>query len=179
MRPRPLLKVHRSAPPTGPTLRESRPVAKALRRGTAASSLETPMRAGRGSQHPRPHCWSRLAACIALIRTALAGRPGRDPCHIPSPGCQVCAMKACTARRDLEIKLLGLYDAVNIKLDKTRRADRLPSGCTPAPRELGFGDHGRLHGRHVAWPMAPALWLGLRTREFVDLDGPLLLEKGP
>lgn len=70
--------------------------------------------------------------------------------------------------------LVGLYDAVNIKLDKT-------GGLTEAlelrdrARELGFGIMvGCMVGTSLA--MAPAVLLA-QGADFVDLDGPLLLAR--
>jgi len=71
-------------------------------------------------------------------------------------------------------RLVGLYDAVNIKLDKT-------GGLTGAmelhrrARELGFSIMvGCMVGTSLA--MAPAVLLA-QDAEFVDLDGPLLLAR--
>ncbi|TJW72272.1 MAG: dipeptide epimerase, partial [Mesorhizobium sp.] len=70
--------------------------------------------------------------------------------------------------------LVGLYDAVNIKLDKS-------GGLTAAlvlhdhARELGFGVMvGCMVGTSLA--MAPAVLLA-QVADFVDLDGPLLLAR--
>jgi L-alanine-DL-glutamate epimerase-like enolase superfamily enzyme len=69
-------------------------------------------------------------------------------------------------------KLKGIYDAVNIKLDKT-------GGLTAAlelrrqARGLGFGIMvGCMVGTSLG--MAPALVVA-QDADFVDLDGPLLL----
>ena len=74
---------------------------------------------------------------------------------------------------DLEA-LVGLYDAVNIKLDKA-------GGLTAAlrlrdrARELGFEVMvGCMVGTSLA--MAPAVLLA-QGADFVDLDGPLLLAR--
>ena len=109
---------------------------------------------------------------IALIEQPLpAGNDGILG-HIPHP-VPVCADESVHGTADLD-KLLGLYDAVNIKLDKTgglTEAIRLHARA----RELGFGIMvGCMVGTSLA--MAPALWLA-QDAEFVDLDGPLLLEK--
>lgn len=85
----------------------------------------------------------------------------------------VCADESCHTRADLQ-RLTGLYQFVNIKLDKT-------GGLTEAlqlareAREAGFGVMvGCMLGTSLA--MAPATLLtGLAA--FVDLDGPLLLAK--
>ena len=100
-----------------------------------------------------------------------AGRDGmlRDVPH-PVP---VCADESVHTAEDLE-SLRGLYDAINIKLDKT-------GGLTAAlelrerAHELGFGVMvGCMVGTSLA--MAPAVLLA-QTADFVDLDGPLLLAR--
>ncbi len=70
--------------------------------------------------------------------------------------------------------LAGLYDLVNIKLDKT-------GGLTAAlrlrdrARELGFGVMvGCMVGTSLS--MAPAVLLA-QDADYVDLDGPLLLAR--
>lgn len=85
----------------------------------------------------------------------------------------ICADESCHASDSLE-GLSGLYDAVNIKLDKT-------GGLTEAlrmkdlARQRGFK---LMAGCMVATSlsMAPAFLLA-QGAEYVDLDGPLLLEK--
>jgi L-alanine-DL-glutamate epimerase-like enolase superfamily enzyme len=83
----------------------------------------------------------------------------------------VCADESVHLADDLP-KLRGLYDAVNIKLDKT-------GGLTAAlemrrqARGLGFGIMvGCMVGTSLG--MAPALVVA-QDADFVDLDGPLLL----
>lgn len=85
----------------------------------------------------------------------------------------VCADESVHDRASLT-RLTGLYDAVNIKLDKT-------GGLTEAlelereARRLGFQIMvGCMVGTSLA--MAPALMIA-QNAEFVDLDGPLLLAK--
>ncbi|WP_309084491.1 N-acetyl-D-Glu racemase DgcA [Chelativorans sp.] len=85
----------------------------------------------------------------------------------------VCADESLHTSADLE-RLRGLYDAVNIKLDKT-------GGLTEAlilrdrARELGFSIMvGCMVGTSLA--MAPAVLLA-QEADFVDLDGPLLLAR--
>ncbi|MDX8477883.1 dipeptide epimerase [Mesorhizobium sp. VK24D] len=109
---------------------------------------------------------------IALIEQPLpAGRDGilREIAH-PVP---ICADESVHEAKDLD-SLVGLYDAVNIKLDKT-------GGLTEAlalrerARELGFGIMvGCMVGTSLA--MAPAVLLA-QGADFVDLDGPLLLAR--
>jgi L-alanine-DL-glutamate epimerase-like enolase superfamily enzyme len=109
---------------------------------------------------------------IVLIEQPLPA--GRDEllAHIPRP-VPVCADESLHLTADLE-QLIGRYDAVNIKLDKT-------GGLTEAlllrdkARELGFQIMvGCMVGTSLA--MAPAMMLA-QGAEFVDLDGPLLLAR--
>jgi len=109
---------------------------------------------------------------IALIEQPLpAGRDGilRHIAH-PVP---ICADESVHEAENLAA-LVGLYDAVNIKLDKS-------GGLTAAlmlrdrARELGFGVMvGCMVGTSLA--MAPAVLLA-QDADFVDLDGPLLLAR--
>jgi L-alanine-DL-glutamate epimerase-like enolase superfamily enzyme len=85
----------------------------------------------------------------------------------------ICADESLHVADDLET-LVGLYDAVNIKLDKA-------GGLTEAielkrkARALGFGIMvGCMVGTSLA--MAPAVLLA-QDADFVDLDGPLLLAR--
>ena len=109
---------------------------------------------------------------VALIEQPLpAGRDGilRHIAH-PVP---VCADESVHVAGDLPA-LAGLYDAVNIKLDKS-------GGLTAAlmlrdeARRLGFGIMvGCMVGTSLA--MAPAVLLA-QGADYVDLDGPLLLSR--
>ena len=85
----------------------------------------------------------------------------------------ICADESVHEAGDLD-RLAGLYDAVNIKLDKA-------GGLTAAlalhkrAREMGFGVMvGCMVGTSLA--MAPALLLA-QDADYVDLDGPLLLAR--
>lgn len=91
---------------------------------------------------------------------------------IPHP-VPICADESFHTAEDLDA-LVGLYDFVNIKLDKT-------GGLTAAleardrARELGFGVMvGCMVGTSLA--MAPAVLLA-QEADYVDLDGPLLLAR--
>lgn len=109
---------------------------------------------------------------VALVEQPLpAGKDGilRDIPH-PVP---VCADESLHTAEDLSA-MKGLYDAVNIKLDKT-------GGLTAAialrerAREMGFSVMvGCMVGTSLA--MAPAVLLA-QDADFVDLDGPLLLQR--
>ena len=85
----------------------------------------------------------------------------------------ICADESLHVAADLD-RLVGLYDAVNIKLDKA-------GGLTEAialrdrARALGLGVMvGCMVGTSLA--MAPAVLLA-QDADFVDLDGPLLLAR--
>lgn len=109
---------------------------------------------------------------IALVEQPLpAGRDGilREIAH-PVP---ICADESVHKTGDLSA-LVGLYDAVNIKLDKA-------GGLTEAlklrdeARRLGLGVMvGCMVGTSLA--MAPAVLLA-QGADYVDLDGPLLLAR--
>lgn len=109
---------------------------------------------------------------VALIEQPLP--EGKDELlrNIPHP-VPICADESLHTADDLD-RLVGLYDAVNIKLDKA-------GGLTAAlklrdrARELGFGVMiGCMVGTSLA--MAPAVLLA-QDADFVDLDGPLLLSR--
>ncbi|ESW81247.1 MULTISPECIES: N-acetyl-D-Glu racemase DgcA [unclassified Mesorhizobium] len=109
---------------------------------------------------------------IALIEQPLPAGHDAILRHIAHP-VPICADESVHEAKDLET-LVGLYDAVNIKLDKS-------GGLTAAltlrnrARELGFGVMvGCMVGTSLA--MAPAVLLA-QGADFVDLDGPLLLAR--
>lgn len=116
-------------------------------------------------------------AAAAALGVALIEQPlpaGRDDKlrHIPRP-IPICADESVHATKDIEA-LVGLYDAVNIKLDKA-------GGLTEALRlrdraracNLGIMV-GCMVGSSLA--MAPAVLLA-QGADYVDLDGPLLLAR--
>jgi L-alanine-DL-glutamate epimerase-like enolase superfamily enzyme len=85
----------------------------------------------------------------------------------------LCADESVHDRKGLD-RLIGLYDAVNIKLDKTGGLTEAFALADAAER-AGFALMvGCMLGTSLA--MAPALLLAPRAR-FVDLDGPLLLAR--
>lgn len=109
---------------------------------------------------------------IALIEQPLPAGHDEILRHIAHP-VPICADESVHEAKNLEA-LVGLYDAVNIKLDKS-------GGLTAAlvlrdrARELGFGVMiGCMVGTSLA--MAPAVLLA-QDADFVDLDGPLLLAR--
>ncbi|MXQ10029.1 N-acetyl-D-Glu racemase DgcA [Microvirga makkahensis] len=119
---------------------------------------------------------AHLAACAeegyALVEQPLPAKADGFLARIARP-VPVMADESVHDRASLE-RLVGLYDVVNIKLDKT-------GGLTEAlaladvAEALGFSLMiGCMVGTSLA--MAPALMLAPRCR-FVDLDGPLLLAR--
>ena len=83
----------------------------------------------------------------------------------------LCADESCHTAADLD-RLVGRYDIVNIKLDKTGGLTAAMA-LAVAARERGLGLMiGCMIGSSLA--MAPALLLA-GGADFVDLDGPLLL----
>lgn len=117
-----------------------------------------------------------LAACVragfALVEQPLPASRDEALRGLPR-AVPICADESAHDRHGLE-RLVGLYDAVNVKLDKT-------GGLTEA---LALAEEAERRGLAVmvgcmlgtSLGMAPALLLAPRAR-FVDLDGPLLLAR--
>ena len=111
-------------------------------------------------------------AGVVLIEQPLPAGNDAILTKIPHP-VPICADESAHGTDDLHT-LLGRYDSINIKLDKT-------GGLTEAlrmqkrARELGFGIMvGCMVGTSLA--MAPAVLLA-QDADFVDLDGPLILRE--
>lgn len=111
-------------------------------------------------------------AGVVLIEQPLPAGNDAILADIPHP-VPICADESAHGTDDLHT-LLGRYDCINIKLDKT-------GGLTEAlrmqrrARELGFGIMvGCMVGTSLA--MAPAA-LVAQDADFVDLDGPLILKE--
>lgn len=109
---------------------------------------------------------------VALIEQPLPAGGDTMLRHVTRP-VPVCADESVHVAKDLPA-LAGLYDAVNIKLDKS-------GGLTAAlalrdeARSLGFAVMvGCMVGTSLA--MAPAVLLA-QGADYVDLDGPLLLAR--
>jgi L-alanine-DL-glutamate epimerase-like enolase superfamily enzyme len=117
-----------------------------------------------------------LAACAAagvtLVEQPLPADNDAALAHIARP-IAVCADESVHDRLSLAA-LVGRYDAINIKLDKTGGLTEALAMAEEAER-LGFA---LMVGCMVATSlaMAPAVLLAQRAR-VVDLDGPLLLAK--
>ena len=117
-----------------------------------------------------------LAACaeagVTLVEQPLPAGKDEALAKISRP-LKVCADESVHDRASLD-GLLGRYDAVNIKLDKTGGLTEALA-MADAARALGFE---LMVGCMVATSlaMAPAMLLAQQAR-FVDLDGPLLLAR--
>jgi len=107
---------------------------------------------------------------VELIEQPLPAGADDALSHVSHP-IPICADEACHTRADLD-GLIGRYDAVNIKLDKTGGlTEALALAAAAASR--GFVIMvGCMIGTSLA--MAPALLVAQRAA-FVDLDAPLLL----
>jgi L-alanine-DL-glutamate epimerase-like enolase superfamily enzyme len=109
---------------------------------------------------------------VALIEQPLAVGEDAALAGLPRP-VPLCADESCHTSADLP-RLVGRYDCVNIKLDKS-------GGLTEGLALLGAA---RAHGFKImvgcmigsSLAMAPALLLA-QGAEFVDLDAPLLLAR--
>jgi L-alanine-DL-glutamate epimerase-like enolase superfamily enzyme len=117
-----------------------------------------------------------LRACavagVALVEQPLPAGDDAALATIPRP-VPVCADESVHHRGDLA-GLRGKYDAVNIKLDKAGGLTEALALADAAERE-GFAIMiGCMVSTSLA--IAPALLLAARAR-FIDLDGPLLLER--
>jgi L-alanine-DL-glutamate epimerase-like enolase superfamily enzyme len=119
---------------------------------------------------------SLMPACvqnkIALIEQPFPAGLDHDLSHLPRP-IPVCADEGLHDRHQLA-DLRGCYDAINVKLDKA-------GGLTEA---LALQEAAKKQGFLImvgcmlatSLSMAPALLLA-QNADFIDLDGPLLLEK--
>ena len=126
--------------------------------------------------------WSRedyenLTPELARLGVEMLEQPfpaGADTCLATLPkALPVCADESCHDSRSLD-RLRGLYDIVNIKLDKT-------GGLTEALKTQALAQKhgfevmvGCMVGTSLA--IAPAFLLA-QDADYVDLDGPLLLAK--
>jgi L-alanine-DL-glutamate epimerase-like enolase superfamily enzyme len=109
---------------------------------------------------------------VALIEQPLPAGEDEALKHLESP-VPICADESCHTRADLP-RLAGRYSHINVKLDK---AGGLTEAASLA-REAKARGFGIMIGCMVATSlaMAPATFLA-PLADFVDLDGPLLLEK--
>jgi L-alanine-DL-glutamate epimerase-like enolase superfamily enzyme len=160
---RPLLKIKLGTPNDMPRL-------EAVRKGAPNSEIIVDANEGWDAE-----VYSQLAPQLVRLGVKLVEQPlpadkDDDLIGLPRP-LPICADESCHDRKSLE-KLVGKYDFVNIKLDKT-------GGLTEAlllknkALEAGFKIMvGCMVGSSLA--MAPATLIA-QNATFVDLDGPLLL----
>ena len=160
---RPLLKIKLGTPNDMPRL-------EAVRKGAPNSEIIVDANEGWDAE-----LYSQLAPELVRLGVKLVEQPlpadqDGDLIGLPRP-LPICADESCHDRKSLE-KLIGKYDFVNIKLDKT-------GGLTEAlllknkALEAGFKIMvGCMVGSSLA--MAPATLIA-QNATFVDLDGPLLL----
>lgn len=160
---RPLLKIKLGTPNDMPRL-------EAVRKGAPSAEIIVDANEGWDAE-----VYSQLAPRLVKLGVKLVEQPlpadkDDDLIGLPRP-LPICADESCHDRKSLE-KLIGKYDFVNIKLDKT-------GGLTEAlllknkAVEAGFKIMvGCMVGSSLA--MAPATLIA-QNATFVDLDGPLLL----
>ena len=142
----------------------------AIRRAAPDATLIADANEGWTDDNVERHLAACAAAGVALVEQPL--KAGSDAVlselrrEVP-----ICADESVHDRHDLD-RLVGRYDAINVKLDKTgglTEALHLVSDAQARGFTLMIGC---MLGTSLA--MAPALILAPRAR-FVDLDGPLLL----
>ncbi|HEX2554939.1 MAG TPA: N-acetyl-D-Glu racemase DgcA [Microvirga sp.] len=161
---RPILKIKLGAP-EGDIER-----IRAVRRAAPGTTLIADANEGWTPDNLAAHFAACADAGFALVEQPLPAKADSALASLPRP-VPICADESVHDRPSLD-RLVGLYDAVNVKLDKT-------GGLTEA---LALADAAEARGLSLmigcmvgtSLAMAPALVLAPRAR-FVDLDGPLLL----
>jgi len=145
---------------------------QAVRQGAPNAKLIVDANEGWGVEHMAQYGPALAALGVALIEQPLPAGQDAALAAVPHP-VPLCADESCHTTEDLDA-LVGRYEFVNIKLDKTgglTEALRLKA----AARERGFKIMvGCMVGSSLA--MAPALLLA-QDAELVDLDAPLLLAR--
>jgi L-alanine-DL-glutamate epimerase-like enolase superfamily enzyme len=145
---------------------------RAVRAGAPKAALIVDANEGWTLDHLRDYGPTLAELGVALIEQPLPAGQDEALATLPHP-VPLCADESCHTSADLP-DLVGRYDYVNIKLDKT-------GGLTEAlvllnaARDGGFKIMvGCMVGSSLA--MAPAMLLA-QGAEFVDLDAPLLLAR--
>jgi len=163
---RPILKIKLGAP-DGDLERIA-----AVRAAAPDATLVADANEGWTNERLETHLAACAAAGFALVEQPLpAGRDGALR-EISRP-VAICADESVHGRDTLD-HLVGLYDAVNVKLDKTGGLTEALA-LVSAAEARGFAIMiGCMLGTSLG--MAPAMLLAARAR-FVDLDGPLLLAR--
>jgi L-alanine-DL-glutamate epimerase-like enolase superfamily enzyme len=163
---RPILKVKLGAPGG------DRERIAAVRKAAPDATLIADANEGWTAQNLADHLAACADAGFALVEQPLPAAEDEILASLSRP-VPVCADESMHDRAGLD-RLVGLYDAVNVKLDKT-------GGLTEA---LALAEAARARGLSLmigcmvgsSLAMAPAMVLAPRCR-FVDLDGPLLLAR--
>jgi L-alanine-DL-glutamate epimerase-like enolase superfamily enzyme len=144
----------------------------AVRRAAPDATLIADANEGWSEENLRDHFAACADAGFVLVEQPLPAERDAALGSLPRP-IPVCADESVHDRASLE-RLAGLYDAINIKLDKTGGlTEALALADAAEERGLSFMI-GCMVGSSLA--MAPAMVLAPRAR-FVDLDGPLLLAR--
>lgn len=144
---------------------------RAVRAGAPGARLIVDANEGWSKNNLEAHLQAAVACDVALIEQPLPAGEDDYLKHVAHT-VPICADESLHTSCDLA-RLADLYDAVNIKLDKT-------GGLTEA---LRLKKQARRHGMKImigcmvasSLSMAPALLLA-QDADFVDLDGPLLLQ---
>ena len=163
---RPILKVKFGAP-DGDLERIA-----AVRRAAPDATLIADANEGWTEDNMAGHIAACADAGFALVEQPLPAARDAFLATLPRP-VPICADESVHDRAGLD-RLVGLYDAINIKLDKTGGLTEALA-LADAAQARGFSLMiGSMVGTSLA--MAPAMVLAPRCR-FVDLDGPLLLAR--
>lgn len=163
---RPILKVKFGAP-EGDIER-----IRAVRRAVPQATLIADANEGWTEENIEAHLAACSEADYALVEQPLPAKADGFLAKIARP-VPIMADESVHDRANLD-RLVGLYDVVNIKLDKTGGLTEALA-LADAAEAKGFGLMiGCMVGSSLA--MAPAMILAPRSR-FVDLDGPLLLAR--
>jgi L-Ala-D/L-Glu epimerase len=145
---------------------------RAVRKAAPAATLIADANEGWTASNIEPHLTACAEAGFALIEQPVPAAEDEILRSVTRP-VPLCADESVHDRPSLD-RLVGLYDAVNIKLDKTGGLTEALA-MADAAEAKGFALMiGCMVGTSLA--MAPALLLAARAR-FVDLDGPLLLAR--
>jgi L-Ala-D/L-Glu epimerase len=143
---------------------------RAVREAAPASRLIVDANEGWTARHFTELTPGLAALGVELIEQPLPADNDDALAELPHP-IPVCADESCHTTADLD-RLVGKYDAVNIKLDKTGGLTEALN-LAAAAKERGFAIMvGCMIGTSLA--MAPAMLLAQRA-SIVDLDAPLLL----
>lgn len=160
---RPLLKVKLGTPDDLPRLR-------AVRAGAPDARLIVDANEGWSVADYTTLAPELAALGVVLVEQPLPADADEALRGLPRP-VPLCADESCHTREGLD-RLAGLYDCINIKLDKTGGLTEALA-LRDAARAQGFGIMvGCMAASSLA--MAPAI-LVAQGAQIVDLDGPLLL----